>query len=73
MRLIDVDALIYDEIEEGFLAVTKWRIDGAPTIEAIPVEWLKKKSSTLEEEHYYEDAVYLLQLIELWREEHETD
>ena len=37
MRLIDADAIIYDEIEEGFLAVTDWVIDAMPTIDAVPV------------------------------------
>ena len=35
-RLIDADALIYDEINEGLLAVFKHDIDDAPTVDAVP-------------------------------------
>lgn len=68
MRLIDADAIIYDEIEEGFFAVTMWRIDGAPTIEAIPVSWFKRQISLLRKEGFDEDALYLEKLLELWEE-----
>lgn len=37
MRLIDADALIYDEIDDDLLAVFKHDIDDAPTVDAVPV------------------------------------
>lgn len=46
MRLIDADKLElnaeWDDYYDGFTAYSEFSIDNAPTIEAIPVEWIKK-------------------------------
>ena len=49
MRLIDADAIIYDEREEGVLSVTEYDIDNMPTIEAIPISWIKERIKWCEE------------------------
>ena len=66
MRLIDADALIEDvdgdltdSIAEG-RAIEK--IMNAPTVEAIPIEWLKEHIVTIEQGWILED----------WEREHET-
>ena len=44
MRLIDADALKNEWVYiDGIPAVTERDIDSAPTIEAIPLEWLTKR------------------------------
>ena len=46
-RLIDADALIYDEINEGVLAVFEYDIDNAPTVDAVPArhgKWITKST-----------------------------
>lgn len=72
MRLIDADAIIYDEREEDVLSVTEYDIESMPTIEAIPVEWI--------DQYIADDTngrqIELLQvsmMLRRWKEEHETD
>ena len=48
-RLIDADALVYDEIEPDCLVVFKSDIDRQPTIEAIPIEFIQKRIDQLKE------------------------
>ena len=59
-RLIDADALVYDEIEPDCLVVFKSDIDRQPTIDAVPVrhgKWIVKGQeifcSVCEEESSY--------------------
>ena len=48
MRLIDADALKQEwAYIDGIPAVTEHDIDNAPTIAAIPVEWLTKFQSNM--------------------------
>lgn len=43
MRLIDVDAVIaeYDQIHEGEAGKARKLMEDAPTVEAIPIEWIE--------------------------------
>lgn len=77
MRLIDADSLknlpwIIDrgmhDCGEEFVYMSA--IDRSPTIEAIPIEWIKAWTSK-SENTYYRDQV--LSMMEDWRKEHETD
>ena len=72
MRLIDADALL-DFLDVGHLRppteicfselMMKNIIDIQPTIEAIPIEWLKEHIVTIEQEWILED----------WEREHEIN
>lgn len=83
MRLIDADALIHTHESEVAIIGKDWTvgdlaaaIETAPTIDAIPVEWLKAQNNSTE---YYKtvqgQAVELV--LELWQKGqeayHETD
>lgn len=52
MRLIDADALNIRDISPSYwshvLGVEKEEIDDAPTVNAIPVEWIQEKIDVLE-------------------------
>ena len=82
MRLIDADALKekvkkYHDMEDGHDGISEGRegalydtlidIDNAPTIDAIPVEWLLKWIKTLQEGAYVRDIIHD------WRKEQEAD
>lgn len=78
MRLVDADALKEDvEFQQGhmFPEDLSYRIprmiDNAPTIDAIPVEWLEAQNNSTE---YYKtiqgQAVELI--LELWQKEQEA-
>lgn len=87
MRLIDADALkeeMYDEAFETDTDEQRWdsgcwiryrmferNVDAAPTIDAIPVEWIFEQMQILHELHNKNE--YVLQwLIETWQEEQEA-
>ena len=42
-----------------------------PIVEAIPVEWLEELSTKLKEDNF-EKAMFLLDVIDVWRKENET-
>ncbi len=70
MRLIDADAIVYDEREEGVLSVTEYDIDSMPTIEAIPVDWISKRIGELiAHGHVSQASCLAAEIISLWREE----
>lgn len=82
MRLIDADKLIYSEYTNMFDeqivfdTVTKARVDSMPTIEAIPIEWIKKEIGCSMEvvrdgDYDYTYASCILQLLERWEKENE--
>ena len=67
MRLIDADALL--ENQPSCCRTSDW-INAAPTVDAIPVEWLEEQRDKLSkawDEEWYE----INGLIEQWREEQE--
>ena len=56
MRLIDADKLKIRNVSADYwytvMGVTEDDIDNAPTVKAIPIEWLKNKRDELEKEYY---------------------
>jgi hypothetical protein len=76
MRLIDVDALPkaveydYGTGEMKILYYDAWVIAHAPTVDAIPVEFIEKRMKELGD---YEESWNLRGLIEDWRKENEVD
>lgn len=83
MRLIDADKLRCEDMVDGMLDV--FDILEAPTVEAIPIEWIKKKLDRLKEDikwawYYGNTAVEKMEwtktwielvLLEEWRKENE--
>ena len=87
MRLIDADALrvkMYDEAFETDTDEQRWdsgcwiryrmferNVDDAPTIDAIPVEWIKQKQSEIPASSSWN--IMMQFLMDLWKEEQEAD
>lgn len=78
MRLIDVDELfVVDTIEQvnGELNIVSWvplsQIEDAPTVEAIPVEWIKETIELAENVQASKYAEHLRILLEDWRKEND--
>lgn len=78
MRLIDKDELIYMEIGEGekaFRFVPTEFIEDAPTVEAIPIDWLKKKyfnKRTIYSDRSLARQMAVKELIKEWEDESRT-
>ena len=70
MRLIDADKLKEELIVNG-LGYQYYMLDYAPTVKAIPIEWIAKQRIDTDEQGAFTTA-YLM-LIEKWREENEID
>ena len=51
MRLIDADKL-KKELKVNGLGYQYYMLDNAPTVKAIPIEWLENKRDELEKEYY---------------------
>ena len=77
MRLIDADKIEYDKmvcpVGNGMYVdsyvVDKKDIDVIPTIDAIPVEWITRYMNYTD----ITSAVRIRVMVNIWREEHETD
>lgn len=74
MRLIDADRLLnpgytdmFDEPIE-FDMISRYAIESEPTVEAIPIEWIKKWCG---DEPYWSNLA--MHLIEDWEKENETN
>ena len=73
MRLIDADKLLApgytDMFDEPirFAMVSRNAIESAPTVKAIPIEWIERKLA----EHWYVDYD-IRELLEDWEKENET-
>lgn len=78
MKLIDKDELIYMEIGEGekaFRFVPAEFIEDAPTVEAIPIDWLKKKyfnKRTIYSDRSLARQMAVKELIKEWEDESRT-
>ena len=72
MRLIDADALLENQ-PKGCYRTSDW-ISDAPTIDAIPVEWLKQWRDKLKGmgEYQRECAEDISFVLGLWQREQET-
>lgn len=68
-RLIDADALLANQ-PEGCYRTSDW-INAAPTVDAIPVEWLEEQRDKLSEA-WDEEWHEINGLIEQWQEEQEA-
>ena len=82
MRLIDVDILPeVDTIEridgERDVFVNSWipaaAIWKAPTVEAIPIEWLKELQTKYLEAECFMSVCVVNEMLNLWRKENGTD
>ena len=74
MRLIDaerLECLLEDKRRYGYLDADD--ICNSPTVEAIPVEWLKKKVKEALDERRIDDALYLKECLTKWEKENEID
>ena len=84
MRLIDADELkalrgvaIYatdEKTDTKIITASVYRreeIDKAPTVDAIPISWIRKQAENAQDNHLYPEIVEaaLVDLIEEWREE----
>lgn len=75
MRLIDADKL-KEELKVNGLGYQYYMLDNAPTVKAIPIEWIKKwcneyNRKSLEERLLKRYGV--LTLLEDWEKENETN
>jgi hypothetical protein len=72
-RLIDADAL---KQELGYIdaipAVTERDIDNAPTIDAIPVEWLREKMRGYASSLKSTETAALVMVMQMWQQEQEV-
>lgn len=77
MRLIDVDKL-KEELKINGLGYQYYMLDNAPTVKAIPIEWIKSKKTEITHEKYdyvrgcqegYNDCIDML--IEDWEKEND--
>lgn len=70
MRLIDADALQQERMDiDGFTAVTERDIDAAPTIDAIPVEWLEKQADYARSEWDFDTCEAIRIVLKAWEKE----
>lgn len=77
MRLIDIDKhfeinkIFYDADLKMPLHRVKLVLENTPTINAIPIEWMKGKQNKYWGN--YEFAKTISQLLEMWEKENETN
>ena len=76
MRLIDANTIEQVFVEDGaylghgmYAGHYEYDIEGAPTVEAIPVEWLLAQSKKLPLTS--EKGMYIDEILEDWQEENE--
>lgn len=67
MRMVDADKLKREHPVATFI------VDDAPTVEAIPIEWLNKVIEHYRENGWHDDAEDLELLINDWREEQKNE
>lgn len=67
-RLIDADALKQECMYiDGIPAVTERDIDNAPTIDAIPTDWLRGKMKEYESREFDEPGMYFRFVLWAWQ------
>ena len=66
-RLIDADVIPWDKAAhvEGFQTVRKMAVDNMPTVDAIPVEWIKNYIGKANDT----DAYAVVDMLSEWEEE----
>ena len=80
MRLIDADEIVKEtwgvvikdmfHMDETVDVISRKDIDNAPTVEAIPIEWIGKYSRG---ELSYSDYWAIIRLVGDWKKENEID
>lgn len=74
--VVEQDCSMSDEYREGVVAgldAAMFEIDSAPTIEAIPVEWLKKKLEQKKQQWYGQLGVAsITKVLMYWQKEQEA-
>lgn len=81
MDLIDRSKLHPVDVVEGidgkdvFTTRSYWAADvaNAPTVEAIPIEWLKELQTKYLEAECFMSVCVVNEILNLWRKENETD
>lgn len=86
MRLIDANmleddganyvwerSLTYDFVKTEYRFVNRLQIDEAPTVDAVPIEWLEKKRMWSAACNDIFCANYIEYLIKEWKKENESD
>lgn len=68
MRPIDADAINPMRCPQSIAEMQKW-IDSIPTIEAIPISFLREKGRYLRDNNLKDEAFAVICIIEAWREE----
>ena len=71
MRLIDADKL-KEEMKVNGLGYQYYMLDNAPTVKAIPIEWIKKWLETCIPHYDYDRMTYIADvydMLEDWDEE----
>ena len=72
MRLADVDALLKEAMKDGAYGyVDVWQIENAPTVEAIPKEFIEKKIDEYLELGLNSIAKELKVILTEWEEEND--
>lgn len=72
MRLIDADKLMPNAKYKGqYDSVSARDIVNTPTVEAIPVEWIKKRMEHWAE--YGNQYITIMEMLEDWEKENETN
>ena len=76
MRLIDADKL-KEELKVNGLGYQYYMLDNAPTVKAIPIEWIKKWCNKEHNRKSLEERLLkrygVLTLLEDWEKENETN
>ena len=76
MRLIDADELKVNCVCLNAFCVDGRTIENAPTVKAIPIEWIEKWVDMLKERNYHSYQVLMPALIEMlegWEKENGRD
>ena len=79
MRLIDADEIVKEtwgvvikdmfHMDETVDVISRKDIDNAPTVNAIPIEWIKKKCRELYEHLYLDESLGIQRLLRDWEKE----
>ena len=72
MRLIDADKL-KEELKANGLGYQYYMLDNAPTVEAIPIEWLYQKRTLYLKHECYMSLMVINEILNWWEKEHEKD
>ena len=70
MRLIDADALLENQ-PKGCYRTSDW-INAAPTIDAIPVEWMEKQAEYARSKWDYDTCEGIRIVLKEWQKEQEA-